>query len=243
MISQNNIMSQQKSISIIPYESQINWFKLFLETEEKLYKYEYEKYPPDILWMSHKKQSSREDDDKFYYLLYCRNLIKMRKGKTHNVAEHLRVMDKLNSSVSVEDFPWAFITLNFDDSSSPTIKQIVTAATKVLEKSYFINVLMVIEKHRQDGIHLHAHLLIKFDKLISPTRVIDGVFALKAVQAVCREKNFIDYLGPQKKGKYHAPYSVYYDYVRGIKKPEKMPFVEQDRKWRDENNIPHLYEK
>lgn len=233
--------TQKKVINIIPYEKGVNYFKKFIESEESLRKHEYQLYPVDKVWMENKRD--KPDDHNLYYLLYCRNLIAMRTNRNKTIKDDLLMMDKLNSNRPVEDFYWAFITLNFDDSNNPSIKQILTAVSKTLEKPFFINVIAVVERHRQDGIHLHSHFLVKFPKKISPTRVIDGIYALRSVQAVLREKNFIDYLGPQKPDKYHAPYQVYYDYIHGIKKDEKMPFVEQDRKWREENNIQHLYEK
>lgn len=250
--SKNNILpsdttegsgeSSVKKTNIIPYEEGVNYFKKFIDSEEQLHKHEYQLYPPDKVWMETKFH--KKDDDKFYYYMYCRNLIAMRKNRGKTIKDDLVLMDKLNATAgSGENFYWAFITLNFDDSNNPTVKQIMTAVTKTLEKPFFIEVTAVVERHRTDGIHLHSHFLVKFAKKISPTRIIDGIYALRSVQAVLREKNFIDYLGPQKPEKYHAPFDVYYNYVRGLKKEQKMPYVEQDRKWREENNIQHLYEK
>lgn len=230
-------------IKVPEYIPGVNYFALFCESEEKLNKLDYQKYTVSEVWYHHKESSGKENDDRYYYCMYSRNLVLKYRQKNKTFSGDIEAMVKLNKTVE-EDFPWAFITLNWNDSDF-TIKQILTASKKIFDKPWCgPGSFFVVEKHRINGIHHHTHFLIKFacDKK-SPSRIIDDIYALRSVKEICRDKHFIDYLGPQKSKKGYRPFEVYYDYVRGVKCEEKMPFVQLDRQWREENDIPHLFTK
>jgi hypothetical protein len=71
--------------------------------------------------------------------------------------------------------------------------------------------------------------------------MITKIFGAKGMSEYCKEKNFIDYLGPQKPKVPHASLETYGRYILGDKKEEKLLFVEKDREWREKYNLNHLY--
>ena len=157
-------------------------------------------------------------------------------------------MKLLNQDTS-DEIIWAFVTLGFDDHKITPLSML-TVSKQVFEKPFVAaGSSMVLERHRRDKetgetrIHHHAHILIHFTEKISPSRVIDEIFKTKGIKLVMRDKNSIDYVGPQKPKKHHSAYQVYHNYVRGVKCSEKMPYVEMDGVWRSEHGIPDLFEK
>lgn len=94
----------------------------------------------------------------------------------------------------------------------------------------------VIENHRENGIILHTHMILEVDEAIKyGSSVKDKLYGLKMCKKLITGSNYIDYLGyrPEQHDKY----------IIGDKRESKMQFVEKDRVWRKENNIPDLIEK
>lgn len=224
-----------EKIKFPEYDEDVNYKRLVIEYEKKYCAHDYLKYTPEQLW------GDSVATNKTFYLIHNQNMKASLKLKS--LTTELAAFQKINSKNN-EDFPWAFVTINWDDNNV-TVAQMKKASATIFGKPWVGNgSLMVLEKHRKDeGIHHHTHLLLKFTEKKNPSRVIDEIFMSAGVRAICREKNWVDYLGPQKPKKGHRPYQVYYDYVHGNKCEEKMPYVEKDRSWREENNIEHIYEK
>lgn len=129
---------------------------------------------------------------------------------------------------------WFFITVGWLDSIRLT--EMKTLSKKVKELKYWDKVYAVNEKHRENGIHYHTHFLVHTELPKSKIfQYIKQVSGMRYVIANYQSKtpSSIDII---KKGE-KAPYEVYFNYVHGIKKPEKMPFVEKDKIWRDENKF------
>lgn len=136
---------------------------------------------------------------------------------------------------------WAFITVGWNEQTiTPEIMK--SKSKEILEMKYFKEGSMcVLEKHRANGLHHHTHFLVRFTEKVFKTKIIQYIF--QKIKRHCLEKHFIDVLGPLNKKKFHASYSTYEEYVRGIKQDNKLKFIEMDRKWRDENKISHIYIK
>jgi len=64
--------------------------------------------------------------------------------------------------------------------------------------------------------------------------VKDKLWAYKSLKELIGGSNYIDYM------KYDERHEKY---IRGDKQESKLGFIEQDRIWRERNNIPHLIEK
>jgi len=216
-----------------PYEAGINYFKLVCDYENKYNSHEYDRYPPEIVWAS----SGKPIDDKFFHWLHCNNLYKY--SKVRNLKDQIELFDNLNKK-NTEDFLWAFITVGWNEQTV-TPKLMLQASLKIQKLKYFNYCDFVLEKHRENGVHHHTHFLVKFNEKFPPSKIIGWIFTTDGVKKICREANFIDYLGPQKPKKHFEPYEVYFDYVRGRKKAAKLPYVESDRVWRGENKIEDLY--
>jgi len=234
-------MSQ--SIIVPAYEKGVNYFKLFMESEEVLHKYEYQTHTIEEVWSQHRSIGDKPVDHYFYYTMYSHNLRVREKQKGRSFKTDSQIVANLNKTDS-SDFAWAFVTVNWDDNNV-TVAKMLKASKSIFEKPWVASgSLMVLEKHRKDeGIHHHTHYLIKFDEKKEPSRVIDETWKSAGVKSICREKNWVDYIGPQKAKKGFRPYQTYYNYIHGQKTEEKMPYVEKDRTWREENNIEHIYIK
>lgn len=221
-----------------PYDDKIDYMKLVIEYEKKFNSHEYKIYPPEEVWSVNR---TKEKDNRLFYNMHCHNM--WRAANQRTLAEEMKAY-KAMATQSTQDFEWAFITLNLDDTSVTT-ESMYRWGQKVWEKPFIgPGSKMVYEKHRKDeGIHHHIHMLLRFNKEMAPSRVIDEIWKTKGAKNVIRDKNFIDYIGPRKKGKPHQPYETYDKYVSGIKRAEKMPYVELDRVWRSENKILDLYVK
>lgn len=168
-------------IKVPLYQEGVNYFALFVESEEKLNKLDYQKYSVEEVWIHHRESSEKKNDDNYYYVLYSRNLVVKYRQRNHSFMSDMDNMKKLNSTVEGESFDWAFITLNWDDTQF-TVPQIMNASKKIMAKPWCgPGSLFVVEKHRTDGIHHHTHFLIKFAEKKSPSRIIDDIYALRAV--------------------------------------------------------------
>jgi len=254
----------------LPYDNEINYFRTCVDFEQQEAKKNGETYDPEIMMQINSrlgqnkrchtdggpimiKNMNLENDEQNRYW-YNWNNVNMRKLNRKTIcsfkdmnAEYL----KLNSKVQDEDI-WAFITLGFDDEKIAGLaydlhlKQIekicYTISHLCYAKGAIKSIQYVIEKHRQTGIHHHCHFLFRFHKKVPPSTMINKIFAAKGVAEYCRDKHFIDYIGPQKVGgKPCAPLTTYCKYILGDKKEEKLLFVCQDREWREYYKLNHLY--
>ena len=115
------------------------------------------------------------------------------------------------------------------------------ASQNILQLKYFKTAHMVLEKHRENGIHHHTHYLVEFSEKFPVSKVLGWIHQTRGVKELCLNKNFIDYLGPQNGKKPFQSYQLYWEYINGNKKMEKLQYIEQDIKWRRDNKIEALY--
>lgn len=194
------------------------------------------------------RQLTTEEINHWWYD-WVSNMIK-RSRSIIAVTDMLMETKKLNTTAEESKLLYAFITVGFNDeiilsNETKFLKELPKICYKISHQAYergAINrVEYVLEKHRSNGIHHHVHFLFTFHKKIPPSAMINKIFKVGGLQDYCNEKNFIEYKSPQKPEKGYAPYEVYYEYIRGNKTPEKLPFIEQDKVWRETNKFNHLY--
>jgi len=137
---------------------------------------------------------------------------------------------------------WAFITIGFNEQTI-TPNQMLVLSKRVSDLKYFKSCKFVLEKHRENGIHHHTHFLVQFHKKEYRTKILQYIFQVKGLKNYVLAKHCIDILGPLNKSKIYQPFEKYDEYVQGIKQEGKQQYIEQDIRWRDENNFAHLYIK
>lgn len=144
------------------------------------------------------------------------------------------------TALSVDTGPmYAFITIGWNEQTVTPAKML-NVSKNVMKLKYFSDVVMVLEKHRENGVHHHTHFLVKFEEKFPVSKILNWIYTTKGVKDICLGKNFIDYLGPQGKKPYQT-YDLYRDYVSGKKKEAKLDYVKKDKVWRKENKIEDLY--
>jgi len=137
---------------------------------------------------------------------------------------------------------YAFITVGWNEQTV-TPKNMLSASQNILNLKYFSTAQMVLEKHRENGIHHHTHFLVEFSEKFHISKLLGWIFQTRGVKAICLKQNFIDYLGPQNGKKPYQTFEVYSGYIRGIKKEAKLKYVALDKIWRAENKIEDIYIK
>lgn len=124
-----------------------------------------------------------------------------------------------------------FVTIGFNHQTW-NIKSCVDIIEKIMSYEWITKGRAVFELHRSNGQHPHAHFLI--DTVEPKSKILEKIWRAKGIKKIVLKKSFIDY---KIKNQNHD------NYIRGIKADEKMPYVQMDEKWRDENNIPQYFEK
>jgi len=148
-----------------------------------------------------------------------------------------KIVQSITEKQSDEDL-WAFITIGFNEQTI-TNNSMKTVSENVSRLPYFKTCEYVLEKHRENGIHHHTHFLVTFNKKEYKSKLIDWIYQVKGMKAVCLGKNFIDVIGPLNKKKQYQTIELYREYIKGNKKDAKQSYVLQDRQWRLENNLDH----
>lgn len=129
---------------------------------------------------------------------------------------------------------WFFITIGWLDTI--TLNEMKQCSKKIFDLKQWDKVFAVNEKHRENGIHYHTHFLIHTREPKSKLfQYIKQVAGIRYLIANYQDKypSAIDVKSKSDGGSYQ----VYHNYVHGIKKAAKMPYVEKDRLWRSENNF------
>ena len=187
----------------------------------------------DTKWKSH---------NHFWHFWYNTILADINKRKVIQEQKNKCLM--LNLSPDIKENMWCFITIGFNEQTI-TIEKMKKICEKISELKYFAECEYVLEKHRENGEHHHTHFLVKLDQHYHKSKLIGWIYQLRGFKEVCLGKNYIDIKSPLYP-KVHdpcPPFQVLYNYIRGIKREEKLPFVEKDDKWRKENNIDKLFSK
>lgn len=146
---------------------------------------------------------------------------------------------------------WLFVTINLNDNkfADPMypdyLEQIVEAVIASQDKSLSCyQMRMVIEKHRENGIHHHIHILMEGTEKNSPSYIAQRLFRLMPVKACVDKETFIDVRTSWSKKfeKKAAPLQTCVNYILGEKgTPGKLQNVAKDKQWREANALEHEY--
>jgi len=253
------------------YNAKKNYFKICCEYEKDQAKCNGENYDPEIMLQinsalgfntRHHHEGGvmelqnlnlhRDEQNKYWHNWHNVNMKSKNTKIECSFKEEYAEYQKLNNKKVQDENIWAFITVGFDDEKIVGLdydlhmKKIVNLCWKIAHKNYKPNaikkVTYVIEKHRKSGIHHHAHFLFEFNIKVPPSDMRNKIISVADAKEYTKLQ-FIQYDGPQKYDPEHphAPFEVYYEYVRGNKCEEKLSCVQFDDQWRDQMKINKLY--
>lgn len=94
----------------------------------------------------------------------------------------------------------------------------------------------VLEFHGSKGWRPHTHMLLKCDPSVKYTSNVKDKLAKKLLG-----KEFIGLMEGTNNIEYSNAYDYHNDYLSGNKQDSKIEFVNQDRDFRDLNQIPHIF--
>lgn len=123
-----------------------------------------------------------------------------------------------------------FVTIGFSHQDW-SIKTCCNAIEKILNMNWVISAKANFELHRENGLHPHVHFVIETNH--KKGKIVDCIFKSEYIKKIVLKKNFIDV---------KPALESHYKYINLEKQESKLGCVDQDRKWRQENNIPD-YEK
>lgn len=126
-----------------------------------------------------------------------------------------------------------FVTIGFEHDLF-TINKALFCIKQILGYEWVTSAKANFEFHRvvegQIFEHPHVHFFIGTDdKKMCKSKIIGKIFRAKSCNSIVSNENFIDVKVAEQ---YHM------DYILLKKKDEKMPMVQLDKEWRQENNIP-----
>lgn len=212
-------------------EAHLNWIAKHSNFRATSYKHSYLEVMREVY--QHSKQSKNLLAFKFY-------LDDKKCLKKTDAAEQL--IDKLvQDQISGDDTSnWAFITVGWNEQTVTPAKM-AKVSENISKFKYFSECNYVLEKHRENGLHHHTHFLVRLTAKYSASKLAQDIYKIKGIRDICLKASFIDIKAPWNKKSMCQPHGIYYDYVRGIKKSSKMPYVALDQVWRKENSFKDLY--
>jgi hypothetical protein len=159
------------------------------------------------------------------YMAYC--FFENDKQWLLDLVRHSNPITDVNNELG-----W-FITVGFNHQTW-NVKNCVKVIEKILELGWISTCTGRFELHRENGLHPHVHFyLFTHDKMYK-SKILEKIWAVRGIKGVCLSKSFIDVKQAQP---HHAKY-IDLDKVQS-----KMRFVDLDKIWRAENNIPEKFEK
>lgn len=145
--------------------------------------------------------------------------------------------DKVNALINhKEESNEYFVTIGFSHETW-TIPKCLSLIDRIFKFEWICYGEAVFELHRAGGIHPHVHMIIKVrDSKIKKGKIIEKIWGRPNHPHL-----YISRLVPNRASVSVSPCLEYHktNYINGIKAEAKMQFVELDRKWREDNNIPH----
>lgn len=189
----------------------------------------------------HQTQAARRkahDNLRCDYIDFCGNL--KRNYVKNTLADMLLEFKKVNSSSNQPMY--AMITIGWNEQTV-TPQKMLRVSQNVLNLKYFKTAYMVLEKHRENGIHHHTHYLVEFGEKFPVSKLVGWVYQTRGVKELCLNKNFVDYLGPQNGKKPYQTYQDYFKYIHGDKQEKKLKYCALDKVWRKDNGILDIYSK
>lgn len=186
----------------------------------------YEQQRPYDKWGNYSEPVSKETIEKAAYeYMVTKAEQELLRRQAKSLVQTILSPDTTNTK-------WAFVTVNFDDTritDATEVKILNQAVNKIINTPGLTNAKYVVEKFRkEEGIHRHIHFL--FDTELRKSKIIQYIF--QKVKDHVVGPQFIDVKTYKDNKK-----SVYEDYVRGVKRDEKMEYVEADRRWRKAKGI------
>lgn len=175
--------------------------------------------------LSKTKLTFEEKNRACFILIITHNLAKQKEEKQKN--------DLKSFTEAVNGLPsriW-FVTVNF--KSDIKISDFKKWIERFLNKSIVLSLKGVFEIHKKTaGLHPHFHMVIEMN--YKKSKVIQYISESAFLKKLLKADNYIDV---KEFKDYHL------DYISGKKKDDKMEFVEKDREFRKNNDIPQIYVK
>lgn len=130
--------------------------------------------------------------------------------------------------------PVYMVTINYPDQFTEFafMQEIVE---RIREKDWVKRFEWVHEYYTREGNHPHTHMIMTCHKKFTPRRLAETIYSTKNLKKYCFALNFV-----QVEKDTHRSWIDRHDYIVGNKREDKYQFLERDRVWREENNIPEL---
>lgn len=228
------------SIKNLPYDETINYSELVVDFAKR-HKFfiDNPEYDVDTLrTVAHIQKGNNfpgVDKNRFWHYWYKGQLLIQAR-----IDYNKRLIASLIDAPRTE---YMFITIGFDDKTDIDYPKMQRFADKVchLNADKFVKKAdFVLEKHRatHNGeiyIHHHAHFLIIVDEHLRKSKIIELVYKIANIKRYVKGKEFIDIKTPNATefSKRAQPYSVLYNYVKGVKATEKSECLARDKAWRE----------
>ena len=134
---------------------------------------------------------------------------------------------------AIDDIPFHAMKVGFPRGFDPKkALKIMLEATKTHGWNNGIWNIEYFSKEHPNGDNLHFHLL----QPRCNTKYKQGALINHMSKATGIKDNFIEYV------KSKTTFTHQVNYICGIKKEDKMKYVELDRKWREEMGFPHIFQ-
>lgn len=125
-----------------------------------------------------------------------------------------------------------FVTINMNEKLFDPDKAL-KAVSKLFEKSYVSYGYAIFEYNTSQGAHPHIHMKLIVNKYNCKSKLLEKLYD-SYLGKLTDGKNFIDI----KKW-----LSIHQDYLEYDKAISKKEYLEKDKIWRKENNLPEYLEK
>lgn len=219
-----------------PYDPTMNFRRLWIEqgrkdhwTKTKL-SLDMEQLVAQIEEDREFRKKTEDEKNRFYHTMVKWNCeARDRKNKS---IKWLQGKGNTNSS------KW-FVTIGFDDDKFE-LSNFRKWINNFITLNWILECEIVFERHRSEGIHNHCHMMFIPDldakgKPRSKANIVQNIYKSAGIKKLINGENFIQ-VQPWEDDRHVC-------YLNGEKKEAKLPLVEADRLFREENNIPHKFQK
>lgn len=152
----------------------------------------------------------------------------MKITKEHKELEQMQKL--LLGTFSDKPNKW-FFTIGFNHQTF-NIPAAVSVIRSICNNKIFKNIRGVFEMFRENGEHPHVHFLAELNEPLPKSKLVEKIWATKGIKKIVLKKTFVDI---KKAEDYHE------NYILGIKKKEKLEFIQKDKEFRKKNNIPEFF--
>lgn len=187
----------------------------------------YHNMPSNVPW--HMARKTPQEYKQWLISLYVKPYYEdiMKISKVHKELEQVK-----RALLNQQDTkPKWFITIGFNHQTFK-ISDAVLVIRRICENKIFKEIRGVFEMFRENGEHPHVHFLAELHETLPKSKILEKLWATKGIKKQVLSKTFIDV---KKAEDYHT------NYILGIKKQEKMKYIEKDKEFRKKNNIPEFF--